>query len=278
MLTAKFLALSAARRKVLAPLIKPPTGSLLHRHLEDRPEVLGVLLWPYQCSAWGAQERVKRIVGHFDALERAPRIFQFGADDKLLLLDLSQYRAGAKVILDQPRWFLREGHFALNVFNGDHRSYSLSISLFEDTVFIGGLQGRSTAGALELYREMTRDFHGLRPRDFILDILRMLAPILGVTKIHAVADQYRFFRHPYFRGGLDSSIALDYDDVWKDRGGDKVCATHFELPIKTVRRALDEVTSKKRGMYRKRYEMLDELEQRLNHDYATAHLVRFEAT
>jgi hypothetical protein len=106
----------------------------------------------------------------------------------------------------------------------------------------------------------------------------MLAPILGVSTIHAVADRYRFFRHPYFRGGLDASIALNYDDVWRDRGGELVATTHFELPSKTVRRPLEEISSKKRSMYRKRYEMLDVLERRLKQDYANACLVRFEAT
>lgn len=277
-LKAKFLALSAIKRKELAPLLNASPPSLLARHLEERPEILGVVLWPYQCAAWNAAERVQRIVGHFDALERVPSVFQFRADDKLLLLDLSMYREGAKVILDQPRWLLREGHFALNIFDGNHRSYSLSASLYNDTVFIGGIQGRSTPNALEVYRDMTKDFHGLRPRDFLLDLLRMLSPILSFNKIHAVADQYRFFRHPYFRSGTETAMALDYDEIWKDRSGAQTSVTHFELPIKTIRRPLEEISSKKRGMYRKRYEMLDQLEERLHQDYADAPLVRFDAT
>lgn len=277
-LKAKFIVSSIVKSEVLRPLLVAPPNSLLRRYVEDRPEALGVLIWPYQCSAWGPSERVERIVGHFDVLEQSPRVFQFDADEKLLLLDLSDYREGLRIILDQPRWLLREGHLALNLFNGDHRAYSLSISLFKDTVFIGGLQGRSSPRALELYRDMTKDLHGLRPRDFILDVLRMLVPILGVNKIHAVADRHRYFRHPFFGGRLDTAIALNYDDVWRDRGGEMVCATHFSLPIKTVRRSLEEVSSKKRSMYRKRYEMLDDIERRLNKTYNQAPLVRFNAT
>lgn len=277
-LKVKFLGSSVANREALAPLFSPPAGSLLQKHLDERPEVLGVVLWPYQCSSWTVEERVSRIVGHFDAVKRTSSVFHFGGDDKLLLLDLGDYREGAKVILDQPRWLLREGHFALNLFNGDHRSYSLSFSLFENTAFIAGLQGRSSPGILDLYRDMTKDFFGLRPRDFILDLLRIVAKIMGVTAIHAVADRHRFFRHPYFNGGLNASIALDYDEIWKDRGGEQVSPTHFVLPTQAVRRSFEEIPSKKRNMYRKRYEMLDALEQRLNQEYVYAPLVRFDAT
>jgi uncharacterized protein VirK/YbjX len=274
---AKFLASWLANREVLAPLLNPPKGSLLHNHLHDRPEVLGVVLWPYQCSAWSVDERVQRIVGHFEALERAPTVFHFGVEDKLQILELSDFRDGAKLILDQPRWLAREGHLALNLFNGDHRSYSLSFSLYGNTAFIAGLQGRSTPMALDLYRDMTKDFHGLRPRDLILDLFRIVAPVLGVEVIHSVADGYRLFRHPFFGDGKAASLATNYDEIWKDRGGTQVSKTHFELPAQAVRRSLEEISSKKRGMYRKRYDMLDELEQRFQRHYTESSLLRFDA-
>lgn len=276
-LKAKFLASSVANRKALAPLLTPPDGSLLQKHLHDRPEVLGVVLWPYQCAAWSIEERVQRIVGHFEALERVPSVFHFGVEDKLQILDLSDFRDGAKLILDQPKWLAREGNLTLNLFNGDHRSYSLSFSLYRNTAFIAGLQGRSTPMALDLYRDMTKDFHGLRPRDLILDLFRVVAPALGVEVIHSVADSCRFFRHPFFGDGKVASIVMNYDEIWTDRGGVQVSETHFDLPVQAVRRSLEEVPSKKRGMYRKRYNMLDELEQRFQRHYADSPLLRFDA-
>src|SRR3954467_1670398 len=200
-LRAKFVARACVDRGALRPFVAARPGSALHEHLQQRPETAGVLLWPYQCSAWSAEERVERIASHFGLVDRIGPPIRAGIDDKLELLDLAPYSAGVRVILDQPKWLFREGHLALNLFLGDHRAYSLAFSLCElgdeRCAFIGGLQGRRTEGALDRYKDLTKDFHGMRPRDLLLDIGRMFFVALGVSRIHAVAESHRFFRHPY---------------------------------------------------------------------------------
>jgi uncharacterized protein VirK/YbjX len=256
--------------------------SALHEHLLQRPETAGVLIWPYQCAAWGMRERVARVESHFAVVERLGTPVRFSVDDKVELLDLSHHSPGVRVILDQPKWLLREGHLALNLFVGDHRAYSLAFSLFEEGplvgAFIGGLQGRSTAGALDTYKELTKDFHGMRPRDLLLDIGRIFFQVLAVARLHAVAENHRFFRHPYFGGHAAQEMHVNYDDIWKDRGGVQIAPTHFDLPLAVSVRALDELPSKKRSMYRRRNEMLTQLCEQLGSKRGSFPFVQFDAT
>lgn len=277
---ARFLARSWLGAGALAPMLRAAPGSSLHRYMEHRPDTSGFLVWPYQCASWGVAERAERIAQHFDILDRLGPPFPFPVDDKLLLWDLGRYSPGTRILLDQPKWLFREGLLALNLFCGSHRAYSLAFSLCREPdgvcVFIGGLQGRSTDGAQETYRTLTKAFHGMRPRDLLLDALRMLAPLLGAQRILAVADDHRYLKHAYFGGGVDT-VHSDYDGIWHDRGGRRVQPSHFELPLTLSVRALEDIPTRKRAQYRRRNEMLESLLGEFTSP-AGRPLLRFDAT
>lgn len=276
----RFLVQSYLQAGALAPIVGARPGTALHRYVQERPETVGFLIWPYQCASWGAAERLRRLTEHFEILDGIGQPFPFSIHDKLLLWDLEAYSPGVRIILDQPQWLFREGMLALNLFCGEHRAYSLAFSLYREGdrvgAFIGGLQGRSTDGSLERYKDLTKCFHGMRPRDLLLDCFRMIAPALKAQRILAVSDDHRYLRHAYFGGGGDANHA-DYDAVWVERGGRRVDASHFELPLAVSLRSLDEVPSKKRAQYRRRNEMLQEL-QGAGPVLRTGSFLRFEAT
>jgi uncharacterized protein VirK/YbjX len=277
---AKFLALSYLRAGMLAPILGAAPGSSLHRYIQDRPDTAGYILWPYQCASWSAAERFRRIAQHFSVLDEIGSPFPFSVRDKLLLWNLGQYSPGVRILLEQPKWLCREGLLALSLFCGDHRAYSLAFSLFREgsrvAIFIGGLQGRSTQGALERYKALTKAFHGMRPRDLLLDCLRMLAPALKAQRILAVANDHRYIQHPYFRGSTTSNC-VDYDEAWVDRGGVRLDPSQFELPMALSSRPIEEIPSRKRALYRRRNEMLEEL-QAQRWALPGARVLRFEAT
>lgn len=279
-LKAKFLALSYLRVRALAPLVAAKPGSSLHRYLQERPDTYGFIVWPYQCASWKPAERIRRVTQHFAILDALGRPFPFSVRDKLQLWDLDAHSPGVRILLEQPKWLFREGLLALSLFCGDHRAYSLAFSLYKEGdhngMFIAGLQGRSTEGALQRYKELTKSFHGLRPRDLLLDCLRMLAPAFDAKRILAVSDDHRYIRHPYF-GGTSRSHHADYDEAWEDRGGTRVDATHYELPMALLSRPLEEVPSRKRALYRRRSEMLESL-QNGRVELANAPVLTFEAT
>jgi uncharacterized protein VirK/YbjX len=276
-LRSKFV-LAALREPALARSLEHlGANSPLGRLLAEHPETIGNFIWPYQCAAWDAKTRFARISGHLDVLEKLPGL-KVADDEKIVFADLTSLSDDTRVIIDYSPWLAREGHLTLSLFIGRFRAFTLAFSLFnypQTELFIGGLQGRNDDRILALYRDLTKDFHGVRPRDFMLEMLRLFALSIGVRHIYAVADEYKISRHPYF--GKKGTLGLFYDDVWLERGGSRVANTHFELPLTGTRRDLNEVAAKKRAMYRRRYEMFDELAASLPHDLAQAERRRFDA-
>ncbi|HMJ06007.1 MAG TPA: DUF535 family protein [Chthoniobacterales bacterium] len=262
---------SVSRR--LAANAGSPVGDLL----AECPDTVGTLLWPYQCASWDAETRFSRIAEHLNAVREIPGL-ALALDDKLVLADLSSISPGVSLILDRAPWLAREGHLTLSLFKHEFRAFTVSFSLLCDpelTMFIGGLQGRQSDDILALYRELTKDFEGMRPRDFLLEALRLFAMKIGVRHIYAVADEHRISRHDYFAG--KQTTGTPYNDVWLERGASRVAPTHFELPLAGSRRLLDEVSAKKRSMYRRRYEMLDAIEAAMPGDMTSAERRHFDA-
>ena len=273
----KFLAAAWRQPAATKQLALADESSSIGELLAEWPETVGVLVWPYQCAAWDAETRVKRIAQHFDAV-RAIKGLRLAPDEKLILADLSSFSPGTSLTIDRAAWLSREGHLTLSLFKDHFRAFTLSFSLsgFPGLeLFIGGLQGRHGEDMLTIYRDLTRDFEGMRPRDFMLEMLRMFAARVGVRRIYAVTDEFQIFKHEYF-GGHDVP-GLNYDNVWEDRGGERTAPTHFELPLGAARRAIEDVPAKKRSMYRRRYEMLDKIEAMIPNDLSIAERRHFDA-
>ena len=82
------------------------------------------------------------------------------------------------MVIDQAKWFMREGQLVINLFVGEVRMFSLAFSLGRDggerTAFVGAVQGRDIEGVADEYRDLTKAAHGMRPRDLLFEIFRML--------------------------------------------------------------------------------------------------------
>lgn len=259
-----FMVASVRHRSVLVPMLH--SGGALGRVLARRPETVGSVVWPYVCLSWDAGTRLSRIRDHWSAVEGFIPALNFPPDEEHELLELSSLMPGLRIVLDQPKWFMREGQAVLNLFIGETRVLSLAFSLRREealTAYIGAVQGRNIEGALDTYKLLTGALHGMRPRDFLIDLFRTLCITIGVKRICAVSECSRHHRSPYFGKKWDSQASVDYDSIWQDRGGLPLNPDFYSLPVEPPRRSIDDVASKKRSMYRKRYEMLERVETQL---------------
>jgi len=268
----EFMIQALLNYKLLKPLIDAPGTTALGRFVSHRPECVGALLWPYQCSDWKPDVRLARIFAHYSAISQVYSPFDFSPDDQLPMLDLQEILPGLHLIIEQPHWFMREGQITMSLFHGETRIYSLIFSLRNEgdilAAFIGGIQGRDIEGALDLYRDITKASYGLRPRDLLIELFRIVCEQLGVTEIFAVADEYRQNRSSYFgRSAKTKALPTNYNEIWEDRGGSRVDPTFYRLPLQSSRRNLEEIPAKKRGMYRRRYELLNALTAQLQMNY-----------
>ncbi len=236
-------------------------------------DCMGVVQWPYISQCWEAPQRLDVVASHFELVARQfPLLLLLGRDEHLTLCDLSSHSPGCSLVLDRPVWFKREGELVLNLFQGDLRVASLAFTLCRSqaglNLYIGAVQGIhkgiDSETSLAIYRELTKDFEGLRPRSLLLEALKCLARRLGVTQLYAVSDACRHHRHPYFGRDKGQDLAANYDVIWQEHGA---CASDladfFSLPLAPAQRAEADIPAKKRAMYRRRQALLDDVFSRL---------------
>ena len=236
-------------------------------------DCIGVVQWPYISQCWEAPQRLDVVASHFELVARQfPLLLLLGRDEHLTLCDLSSHSPGCSLVLDRPVWFKREGELVLNLFQGDLRVASLAFTLCRSqaglNLYIGAVQGIhkgiDSETSLAIYRDLTKDFEGLRPRSLLLEALKCLARRLGVTQLYAVSDACRHHRHPYFGRDKGQDLAANYDVIWQEHGA---CASDladfFSLPLAPAQRAEADIPAKKRAMYRRRQALLDDVFSRL---------------
>ncbi|WP_306580521.1 DUF535 family protein, partial [Pseudomonas sp.] len=151
-------------------------------------DCIGVVQWPYLSKCWEAPQRLEVVASHFEVLAgQFPALLLLGRDESLTLCELTSYSPGCRLVLDRPIWFKREGELVLNLFQSDLRVASLAFTLCRDqgglSMFIGAVQGIhkgiDSETSLAIYRDLTKDFEGLRPRSLLLEALKCLARMLG---------------------------------------------------------------------------------------------------
>ena len=248
-------------------LYAPEPSSPLARLRRERPLIVSFLIAPYFDARWDAATRVRQLEAHSAVLQGNLAKYGFGIAEELFLLDLTAFEMpGFALVLDKPHWFVREGAVTANLFQDDVRLFSVTFA-FERVdgrleLVIGSVQGRKIDRVLDIYRDFTKISHGIRPRDFMIEIVRMIARAEGVTRIRAIPDRYRHQRHPYFSREIERDLPLNYDEIWIDRGGSEAADGYFEIPL-SVQREFDTIPARKRSLYRKRFALLEQLEPAL---------------
>ena len=253
--------------KHLAPLVSADDDALVSRLVRERPETLGLLMWPYISAFWPAPMRLRRTLEHSEIVAALEKPIEFSIHEHIEVANLSDVHDGVWLMVDQPVWFMREGLLTINLMVDDLRAFSIAFSLMYDErgdvcAVIGGIQGRNTEGALSLYRDLTKSFFGLRPRDLLLEALKIFLRSLNIRRLLAVSDAARHHRHPYFdKKGED--FTLNYDEIWEDRNGKRIDEEFYLLDLSADHRDLSTIKQKKRSLYRKRFAFLDELRERI---------------
>jgi len=231
--------------------------------------ILIVVNCPYIHNKWSVHDRFKVILQHYKIIKKMPDVLNLVDQKPRLILDLSNYLVDTFITLDKANWFVREGEIVLNLFKEDQRLMSLVFTFSkldnELVIYIGALQGlQSNHESLEVLKQVTKSLEGLRPADLLLEVLRIIALNVGVQKVLAISDGSRHHRHKYFGIIQLNFLKTNYDKRWIENQGVLLDNGFFSLPIKKHRKDIAEVASNKRGLYRRRYEMLDFIEAKLN--------------
>ena len=157
--------------------------------------------------------------------------------------------------------FEKEGEFNIICENQEGEQFSkLTFSVNEEKIIIGGLQGMSKNGNTEEIKKITKNFYGIFPKRLVIEVLYSLFP--DYDKI-AVGNKGHIYLSLRYKFKKSRKINADYDEFWESLGSEKLNSTFWILPIKIVRKSIEDVPSKKRSQYTNKYKVFDELNERV---------------
>ncbi|MGO4701811.1 VirK/YbjX family protein [Dyella sp. 2RAB6] len=163
----------------------------------------------------------------------------------LLLKDGSELR----IELRRPTGRSREGEVALCLTNSAEQVLSSAVFTVADegsALLIGCMQGASAELGREAVRELTKQCHGLRPKNLLFSLLLAFAAEYGIERVRGVAN----LAHPF--AGEADKIKADYDAFWQECQGEPLTDGFYALPAQEPLRDETQVESKHRSAFRKR--------------------------
>lgn len=126
------------------------------------------------------------------------------------------------------------------------------------TLVIGAMQGPNTENAQDFVREMTKRAHRFRTKNLILYMVQAVARSLGIQRILAVSNA-GYYANNHLR--RNRKLKTDFGAFWEEAGGTQTADERFyEIPLTLPRKTMEEVPTRKRAVYRRRFAFLDEVD------------------
>lgn len=128
----------------------------------------------------------------------------------------------------------------------------------EWALWIGAMQGPRMENSRDVVKRITKRCHAYRTKNLILHATQETARALGIKRIYAVTN-YGYYANNHIR--RDRKLKTDFSKFWEESGG-RPCSDErfYELPLVEYRKTMEEVPTRKRANYRKRYALLDEID------------------
>ena len=131
----------------------------------------------------------------------------------------------------------------------------------QPTLVIGAMQGPNTENAQDFVREMTKRAHRFRTKNLILYMTQAVARALGIKRMLAVSNA-GYYANNHIR--LDRKLKTDFGAFWEEVGGWETDDPRFyELPLVYPRKTMEEVPTRKRAVYRRRFAFLDTVDEEI---------------
>jgi len=227
----------------------------------------------YLTRGMTASERAEAILHHYawiDALPDSGLAHLFTSPSPLPLLQFATKEEASYIIFATSAVKAeREGETTLWLRAGDNTLLaSLTFSVIRENdrsvLVIGGLQGPRRDVGRETIKNATRACYGLFPKRILLEAVFNLAKQSGISALYGVSDEGHVFRALRYRLSKGRHLHASYDEFWASLGGKPDNAFRWVLPFGMERKSLESIASKKRAEYRRRFQLLDEIEHAID--------------
>jgi uncharacterized protein VirK/YbjX len=227
----------------------------------------------YLARGLSSTQRAQAIVGHYqfiDSLKSTRLAAALTATEPTELLSF-EGKDGALFTLyaSCAHKAEREGESTLWFCDADNTvlaSTTFSVARSHDgwELIVGGLQGPRRSVSHEVIKHATRACYGLFPKRILVEFFGLMAAECGITRLSGVSDNGHVFRALRYRFSKGRHFHASYDAFWASLDGVKNDAFRWQLPLAQERKSLEDIASKKRAEYRRRFALLDEIAAQFN--------------
>jgi uncharacterized protein VirK/YbjX len=227
----------------------------------------------YLTLGMSAAQRADAVISHYqfvDSLGNTRLADAMTAPDEVPLLQL-QGKDDAVFTLSAScaRKAEREGETTLWLHDNSRTLLaSVTFSVARDAagwqLVIGGLQGPRRDVPHEVIKHATRACYGLFPKRLLMEFIWLLASRTNMTAVYGVSDNGHVFRALRYRLSKGRHFHASYDEFWSSVEGVKETKWRWRLPLQLERKSIEEIASKKRSEYRRRFQLLDSLAEQVD--------------
>lgn len=236
---------------------------LLLDYLRLAPRLAQKLHRPYLYRGLGNAAKADMLQQHYERMLHLPaplRSLLLSLDNLTLATVSGKDETSFSWVLGHNHTFDKEGELSLQLL--DNRHIALATLTFtlcqyqgQPVALIGGLQGPRKEFGHECIRSATKACHGLFPKRLVLEALTVFARDMGCRQVLAVCKD----SHIYSSWRYRRDFQADYDSFWLDIGAEKINTEYFRIPFPIPRKPMEDIASKKRSEYHRRYALLDEM-------------------
>lgn len=232
-------------------------SSRISKLLQNYYEIAQTLFEGYVFNQYSLNNRIDILIKDLELAEsKFPE--QFFEDGVIVLSNLHN---DLSIRLQLNPLNCMEGLWLLGLYHNDTRVYIFTFSIgVDDTLMIGSIQGAGADKEKSLIKTTTKSMHGLRPQQLMIWLAMMTAKMLDLEKVEAIGNNSHPRMNIRKRLKKKTIFAADYDGIWQDYDGELLPNGNWRLPP-IIQKPIEEYASKKRSMYRKRYAMLDKINE-----------------
>jgi uncharacterized protein len=222
----------------------------------------------YLARGLSSTQRAEAIVGHYQFVDslNSPRLARALTATEPTPLITFEGKDSAQFTLyaSCARKAEREGESTLWFSNAENvilasATFSIKRSDTGWEIIVGGLQGPRRSVSHEVIKHATRACYGLFPKRILVEFFGLMAAECGVTSLSGVSDNGHVFRALRYRFSKGRHFHASYDEFWASIDGVKTSEFRWQLPVQQERKSIEEIASKKRAEYRRRFALLDEM-------------------
>ena len=211
-------------------------------------------------------ERSELIMYHFTYLQNLlkPEILNGIYHDKSFLIwKFPSEDTDWKTVITSHSGQRKEGLVSLEMLLNNQPIYQMMFWLNKDkknepSLWIGAMQGPNQENAQEIIKETTKLAHRYRTKNLILYMTMAVARALKAKHIYAVSNEGYYAMNHVRR---DRKLKTDFGAFWQEPGGHITEDSRFyEIPLIEPRKEIEEVPTRKRAVYRRRFAFQDDVD------------------